>query len=167
MYVLVGLALAPENKGRWYVSFAGNLTYNIFSSDPETILPHLFEGFDKSFAGNVKKGDIIIAGDNFGCGSSREQPVLGMKAVGVQAVVAKGYARIFYRAAINQGLLLVECADAVDAFKEGDEVKLDTEAGSITVGDKSFSFPKLPPEILAIRDAGGLLPYTVRALEKK
>ncbi len=145
--------------------FPGKYTYTC--STAEEVKPHLLEDLDPEFAGGVQEGDILFAGKNFGCGSSREQPVLGFKAVGMQAVVAKGYARIFYRAAINQGLLLVECADAVDAFKPGDAVSLDAEAGQITVGDKQFSFPKLPPEILAIRDAGGLLPYTVRALEGK
>ena len=142
--------------------FPGKYTYTCSTADE--IRPHLLEDLDPEFSGNVRSGDVIFAGKNFGCGSSREQPVVGLKAVGVQAVVAKGYARIFYRAAINQGLLLVECADAVDALQEGDEVALDAEKGVIEVGGKKFSFPKLPPEILAIREAGGLLPYTIQAL---
>jgi len=142
--------------------FPGKYTYTC--STAEEIKPHLLEDLDPEFAGGVRSGDLIFAGKNFGCGSSREQPVVGLKAVGVQAVVAKSYARIFYRAAINQGLLLAECADAVDAYKDGDAVALDTEAGVINVGGRAFSFPKLPPEILAIREAGGLLPYTVQAL---
>ena len=106
-----------------------------------------------------------MAGTNFGCGSSREQPVLGLKAVGISAVVAKSFARIFYRAAINQGLVLIEAPDAVDAYKDGDELALDVEGGSITVGGNAFTFPPLPPEILAIRDAGGLLNYARAKLE--
>ena len=145
--------------------FPGKYTYSC--STAEEIKPHLLEDLDPEFAGNVTEGDIVFAGKNFGCGSSREQPVVGLKAVGVQAIVAKGFARIFYRAAINQGLLLVECADAVDAYKEGDEVQLDAEAGQIKVGKQTFSFPKLPPEILAIRNAGGLLPYTREALKQR
>ncbi len=145
--------------------FPGKYTYSC--STAEEIKPHLLEDLDPEFAGKVAEGDIVFAGKNFGCGSSREQPVVGLKAVGVQAIVAKGFARIFYRAAINQGLLLVECADAVDAYKEGDEVQLDAEAGQIKVGKQTFSFPKLPPEILAIRDAGGLLPYTREALKQR
>ena len=144
--------------------FPGKYTYSC--STVEEIKPHLLEDLDPEFANNVAEGDIVFAGKNFGCGSSREQPVVGLKAVGVQAIVAKSFARIFYRAAINQGLLLVECADAVDAYKDGDEVELDAEAGQVTVGGTTFSFPKLPPEILAIRDAGGLLPYTRNALKK-
>ena len=145
--------------------FPGKYTYSC--STAEEIKPHLLEDLDPTFADNVAQGDIVFVGKNFGCGSSREQPVLGLRAVGVQAIVAKSFARIFYRAAINQGLLLVECPDAVDAYKQGDEVQIDAKAGRITVGGKSLAFPKLPPEILAIRDAGGLLPYTREALKKR
>ncbi|MCP4599934.1 MAG: 3-isopropylmalate dehydratase [Proteobacteria bacterium] len=144
--------------------FPGKYTYSC--STAEEIIPHLLEDLDPDFSGTVKEGDLVFAETNFGCGSSREQPVLGLKAVGVDAIVAKGFARIFYRAAINQGMLLVECPEAVDAYKDGDEVTLDAEAGKITVGGKEFSFPMLPPEILAIRDAGGLLPYTRGMLKK-
>jgi 3-isopropylmalate/(R)-2-methylmalate dehydratase small subunit len=137
--------------------FPGKYTYTC--STAEEVKPHLLEDLDPEFAGAVRAGDILMAGENFGCGSSREQPVLGLKAVGVAAVVAKSFARIFYRAAINQGLVLVEAPDAVDAYREGDEVVLDVAAGTITVGGREFRFPPPPPEILAIRDAGGLLNY--------
>ncbi|MBN1395990.1 MAG: 3-isopropylmalate dehydratase small subunit [Pirellulales bacterium] len=137
--------------------FPGKYTYSC--STAEQILPHLLEDLDPAFAAGVRPGDILLAGKNFGCGSSREQPALGLKAAGVEAVVAKSYSRIFYRAAINQGLLLVECPEAVEAYRDGDEVRLDAAAGTIAVGEREFSFPILPPEILAIRDAGGLLPY--------
>lgn len=145
--------------------FPGKYTYTC--STPDEIKPHLLEDLDPEFQKNVKEGDIILAGTNFGCGSSREQPVVGLKAVGIQAVVAKSFARIFYRAAINQGLLLVECPEAVEAFQEGDEVKLEVEEGNLTIGERVFSFPKPPPEILAIRDAGGLLPYVRKKLREK
>jgi 3-isopropylmalate/(R)-2-methylmalate dehydratase small subunit len=138
--------------------FPGKYTYTCSTADE--IKPHLLEDLDPSFAKNVKEGDVIFAGKNFGCGSSREQPVLGLKAVGIAAVVAGSFARIFYRSAINQGLLLIECPEAVQAYHEGDVVSLDVEKGVITVGSRSFTFPRLPKEILAIRDAGGLLPYT-------
>ena len=145
--------------------FPGKYTYTC--STAEEIKPHLLEDLDADFAGNVAAGDVLLAGKNFGCGSSREQPALGLKAVGVQAIVARSFARIFYRAAINQGLLLVECPDAVEAFKEGDKIELDAKAGQIKVGQQTLSFPKLPAEILAIREAGGLLPYTRAALKKR
>jgi 3-isopropylmalate/(R)-2-methylmalate dehydratase small subunit len=144
--------------------FPGKYTYTC--STAEEIKPHLLEDLDPDFATGVTEGDLLLAGTNFGCGSSREQPTLGLKAVGVQAIVAKGFARIFYRSSINQGLLLVECPAAVEAYQDGDTVELDPAAGKIKIGGKEFSFPKLPPEILAIRDAGGLLPYTRQALKK-
>jgi len=145
--------------------FPGKYTYTC--STAEEIRPHLLEDLDPDFAARAAEGDVVLAGKNFGCGSSREQPVVGLRSVGVQAIVAKSFARIFYRAAINQGLLLVECADAVNAYQQGDEVQLDAQAGQIRVGQKSFAFPKLPAEILAIREAGGLLPYTREALKQR
>jgi 3-isopropylmalate dehydratase small subunit len=145
--------------------FPGKYTYTC--STAEEIKPHLLEDLDPLFAKNVKEGDLLIAGKNFGCGSSREQPVLGLKAVGIMAVVAASFARIFYRSAINQGLLLIECPEAVAAYKEGDTISLDVEKGMISIGSNIFSFPKLPKEILAICNAGGLLPYTREKLRQR
>ena len=145
--------------------FPGKYTYTC--STPEEIKPHLLEDLDPSFASNVREGDVLFAGRNFGCGSSREQPVLGLKAVGIAAVVAESFARIFYRSSINQGLLLIECPEAVRAYKEGDAVSLNVEDGTIVVGSKRYSFPKLPKEILSIRDAGGLLPYAREKLKQR
>jgi 3-isopropylmalate/(R)-2-methylmalate dehydratase small subunit len=145
--------------------FPGKYTYTC--STAEEIKPHLLEDLDPLFTKKVVEGDVIFAGKNFGCGSSREQPVLGLKAVGISAVVAGSFARIFYRSSINQGLLLIECPAAVKAYKPRDPVSLDVEKGMITVGSKVFSFPRLPKEILAIRDAGGLLPYTREKLKQK
>jgi 3-isopropylmalate/(R)-2-methylmalate dehydratase small subunit len=145
--------------------FPGKYTYTC--STPEEILPHLLEDLDPDFAEGVAPGDVILAGKNFGCGSSREQPVVGLRAAGLAAVVARSFARIFYRAAINQGLLLVECPEAVDAFTEGDPVSVDARAGEVRVGERTFTFPPLPEEIVAIRDAGGLLPWTRRRLEEE
>jgi 3-isopropylmalate/(R)-2-methylmalate dehydratase small subunit len=145
--------------------FPGKYVYTC--STAEEVKPHLLEDLDPTFAKNVKEGDIIFAGKNFGCGSSREQPVVGLKAVGIKAVVAESFARIFYRASINQGLILIECPEAVKAYSDGDEIELNVDAGKITIAGKSFSFPKLPPEIIAIRDAGGLLAYTRAKLKNK
>jgi 3-isopropylmalate/(R)-2-methylmalate dehydratase small subunit len=138
--------------------FPGKYTYTC--SKPDEIRPHLLEDLDPEFARAVQPGDIVIAGRNFGCGSSREQPVVGLKAVGVQAIVAKSFARIFYRAAINQGLLLVEAPDAVDAYEPGMAVELDAAGGKVKTGDRTYAFPRLPKEILAICEAGGLLEFT-------
>jgi 3-isopropylmalate/(R)-2-methylmalate dehydratase small subunit len=145
--------------------FPGKYTYTC--ATPEEIRPHLLEDLDPEFSGSVQPGDIVMAGKNFGCGSSREQPVLGLKSVGVTAVVAESFARIFYRAAINQGLVLIECPEAVRAYKDGDEVVLDVEGGKVTVGGVTHEFPPLPAEILAIRDAGGLLAYARAKLSNR
>jgi len=145
--------------------FPGKYVYTCSTADE--IKPHLLEDLDPSFAKTVKEGDIIFAGKNFGCGSSREQPVVGLKAVGIKAVIAESFARIFYRSSINQGLILIECPDAVKAYSEGAEVNLNIDAGKVIVKGKTFIFPKLPDEILAIRDAGGLLAYTRKKLENK
>jgi 3-isopropylmalate/(R)-2-methylmalate dehydratase small subunit len=145
--------------------FPGKYTYTC--STPEEIRPHLLEDLDESFAREAGEGDIIMAGSNFGCGSSREQPTVGLKAVGVQAVIARSFARIFYRSAINQGLVLIEAPEAVDAYREGDAVEVDAEQGILKVGDREFRFPKLPPEILAIREAGGLLAHVRKKLEER
>ena len=142
--------------------FPGKYTYTC--SKAEEIKPHLLEDLDPDFAGNVQAGDVLFAGKNFGCGSSREQPALGLKAVGIQAIVAESYARIFYRASINQGLLLIECPEAVKAYQDGDTVEIDALEGSIIVGGKTYCFPKLPPEMLAITESGGLLEYTRQKL---
>jgi 3-isopropylmalate/(R)-2-methylmalate dehydratase small subunit len=145
--------------------FPGKYVYTC--SVAEEIKPHLLEDLDPSFSKNVKEGDIIIAGKNFGCGSSREQPVIGLKAVGIKAVVAKSFARIFYRASINQGLVLIECPEAVEYYSQGKKIEIDIDGGKINVGDKSFLFPKLPEQIIAIRNAGGLLEYTRQKLKNK
>jgi 3-isopropylmalate/(R)-2-methylmalate dehydratase small subunit len=145
--------------------FPGKYVYTCSTADE--IKPHLLEDLDPSFAKSVKTGDIIIAGKNFGCGSSREQPVIGLKAVGIKAVIAESFARIFYRASINQGLILLECPEAVKEYSKDSEIKLDIESGTINIGNKVFSFPKLPKEIIAIRDAGGLLNYTRLKLKNK
>jgi 3-isopropylmalate/(R)-2-methylmalate dehydratase small subunit len=145
--------------------FPGKYTYTC--AKPDEIKPHLLEDLDPEFAKAVQPGDIVFAGKNFGCGSSREQPVVGLKAVGIEAIVAKSYARIFYRAAINQGLLLIECPDAVAAYQPGMPVQLNLKESSITVGTQTYKFPTLPPEILAIRDAGGLLEYTRAKLRSR
>jgi 3-isopropylmalate/(R)-2-methylmalate dehydratase small subunit len=145
--------------------FPGKYTYTC--STAEEIKPHLLEDLDPIFAKGVQKGDLIVAGKNFGCGSSREQPVVGLVAVGINAIIADSYARIFYRSSINQGLLLIECPAAVKAYRTGDAVSVDVEKSVVIVGGRSFPFPRLPKEILAIRDAGGLLPYTRAKLKQR
>ncbi|MBM3319006.1 MAG: 3-isopropylmalate dehydratase [Candidatus Eisenbacteria bacterium] len=145
--------------------FPGKYTYTCATA--EEIRPHLLEDLDPRFAAEVQPGDLVVAGKNFGCGSSREQPVVGLKAAGVQAILAKSFARIFYRSAINQGLLLIEAPEAVEAYREGDAIELDATGGVIRVAGKPYSFPVLPADILAICEAGGLLEYTRAKLEAR
>lgn len=142
--------------------FPGKYTYTCATA--EEVKPHLLEDLDPTFAGNVQAGDVLLVGRNFGCGSSREQPALGLKAVGVAAIIGESFSRIFYRAAINQGLLLIECPGAVRAWREGEPLQLDLAAGVVKVGGVAHRFPALPPDILAIRDAGGLLPFARQKL---
>jgi 3-isopropylmalate/(R)-2-methylmalate dehydratase large subunit len=137
--------------------FAGNLVYNILSSDSAAIRPHLFKGFDQSFAENVQRGDIIVAGDNFGCGSSREHPSVGLAHAGVKAVIVKSVNRIFYRAAINQGLPLIVHPEAVEAYRPGDAVEMDFKAGTIRIGDRKFTFKPLPEAMMGIIEKRGLV----------
>jgi 3-isopropylmalate dehydratase small subunit len=137
--------------------FAGNLTYKVLSSDPEAIMPHLFKGFDESFSDNVQSGDVIIAGENFGCGSSREHPAVGLAHAGVKSVIVKSVNRIFYRSSVNQGLPIIVLPEVVDAYRDGDNVDVDLVNGSIKVNDKEFEFAPLPKELMAIFAAKGLV----------
>jgi homoaconitate hydratase family protein/3-isopropylmalate dehydratase small subunit len=139
--------------------FAGKHTYNVLSSDPEAIMPHLFEDFDPAFRTNVREGDIIIAGDNFGCGSSREHPSVGLAHAGVKAVIVKSVNRIFYRSSINQGLLLIVKREAVEAYHDGDQVDVSFERGEIIIGGKKFYFEPLPDKLRMIIEKKGLVNY--------
>lgn len=137
--------------------FAGNLTYEINSSEPDKIMPHLFRGFDPRFAETVKNGDIVIAGENFGCGSSREHPAVGLAHAGVQAVIAKSVNRIFFRSAINQGLTLLVLPEAVKAYRPGDKVTVSLREGVVTIAGQEFRFDPLPAKLMEILEMGGLV----------
>lgn len=139
--------------------FAGHLTYKILSSDPEAVREHLFEDFDTSFASRLEKGDLILGGENFGCGSSREHPAVGLAQAGVKAVIVKSVNRIFFRASINQGLALIVLPEAVEAYRPGDEVDVDMEKGIVRVGKKDFPFKPLPEKLLKILEMKGLVAY--------
>ncbi|MGM0646909.1 MAG: aconitase/3-isopropylmalate dehydratase large subunit family protein [Bacteroidota bacterium] len=139
--------------------FAGNLTYKIPSAEPEKIIPHLFEGFDEEFARHIEKDDIIMAGDNFGCGSSREHPAVGLGYVGVKAVIVKSVNRIFYRSSVNQGLPIIVLPQAVEAYQKGMKVDIDFTIGEVTVGDQVFGFEPLPDKLMTIFRVKGLVNY--------
>jgi 3-isopropylmalate dehydratase small subunit len=122
---------------------------------------HVMEDADPSFAGKVRPGDIVVARENFGCGSSREHAPLALKGAGVSVVIAKSFARIFYRNSLNTGLPILVAPEAVDGIKEGDELTVDLATGEIdnlTAGTTYRAQP-LPPFMRELVEAGGLLPY--------
>ena len=139
--------------------FAGKHTYNVLSTDPVAIMPHLFADFDPSFSSRVKEGDFILAGDNFGCGSSREHPSVGLAWAGIKAVIVKSVNRIFYRSSINQGLALIVHKEAVDAYRKGDRLEVSFETGEIKVGEKVFRFEPLPDKLRMIIEKKGLVNF--------
>ena len=127
---------------------------------------HCMEDIDKTFITRVKQGDLMVGGENFGCGSSREHAPIAIKAAGVDVVVAKSFARIFYRNSINTGLAIMECPEAVDAISQGDVVSVDADAGVIvdeTTG-QTFQAQPFPPFIKEIIEAGGLINRTRQKL---
>jgi 3-isopropylmalate/(R)-2-methylmalate dehydratase large subunit len=141
--------------------FAGNLTYNILSSDAPSIMPHLFTDFDPNFIKNVEPGDIILAGDNFGCGSSREHPAVGLAYAGIRAVIVKSVNRIFYRSAINQGLLLIVLPELVDAYRPGDSILVQFEKGIITLTGRDYQLASLPEKLIQIIEKKGLVNWMI------
>ena len=144
------------------VIFPGKYTYTV--SDPAEMGEHALEDLDPEFRFKVQPGDVIVAGKNFGCGSSREQAVKCLVAKQVGAVVARSFARIYYRNCINNALPAIASPEAVDALEAGDEVEVDLEAGEIRTAKGTFAFPPLPEAVMGIFEAGGLIPYTRKRL---
>ena len=129
------------------------------TSDPAELAAHCMEDIDKEFASKIKPGDIMVAGYNFGCGSSREHVPIAIKESGIALVIAKSFARIFYRNAINIGLAIVECPEAAERIENGHEVEADLDAGvlrDLTTGE-SFQAEPFPPFIQKIIENGGLV----------
>ena len=127
--------------------------------DPAELAKHCMEDTSPDFYRSVKPGDIIVAGKNFGCGSSREHAPIAIKGCGVSIVIAKSFARIFYRNALNIGLYILECPEAADAISEGDEVQVDVDTGEITdvTTGANFKAPPFPKFIQNIIECGGLV----------
>lgn len=135
--------------------------YKAKTIEPEELGPHAMEGLDPDFSKKVQKGDFIVAGRNFGCGSSREQAPVALKACGIAAVIAEGFARIFYRNAVNIGLPVITCPGVSREVEEGDEVEVDLAEGvvrNLRTG-RSLVADKLPSFLSQVLEAGGLLPY--------
>jgi 3-isopropylmalate/(R)-2-methylmalate dehydratase small subunit len=147
------------------VIFPGKYTYTI--SDPKEMPHYALEDLDPDFAAKVQPNDIIVAGTNWGCGSSREQAVTCLKESGLGAIIAKSFARIYYRNCLNAALPALTCPDAVDAIQPGDLIEIDLENGMIRTDKEEFAFPPLPKAVMKIFAAGGLVPYTQAALEER
>ncbi|MFW6140324.1 MAG: 3-isopropylmalate dehydratase small subunit [Acidobacteriota bacterium] len=140
------------------VIFPGKYTYT--QMEPEEMASHALEDLDPDFASQVRPNDVIVAGRNFGCGSSREQAALCLKYAGVQAVVARSFARIFFRNAINQGLPVMVSEKAANQLKVGEETGIDFDKDEIITKSQRIPFDPLPDSVKRILDAGGLIPYT-------
>ena len=137
------------------------------TSDPQELAQHCLEGIDPDFMHKVKPGDILVADTNFGCGSSREHAPLAIKACGISCIIAKSFARIFFRNAINIGLPVLECEEA-NELHQGDVIEVDLEEGRITdnTTDKVFWSKPYPPFIQGIIRQGGLTEYTRKRLDE-
>ncbi|NWF76491.1 MAG: 3-isopropylmalate dehydratase small subunit [Nitrospirae bacterium] len=137
------------------------------TSDPQELAKHVMEDSDRDFPNKVKSGDIIVAGKNFGCGSSREHAPIAIKAAGINAVIAKSFARIFYRNAFNIGLPIFESAEASEKIKEGDEIEIDADRGlikNLTLNEE-YKVNPIPPFMQELIAAGGLVEWTRRKLK--
>lgn len=138
------------------------------TSDPSELAKHCMEDIDKKFVENVKRGDIIVAGRNFGCGSSREHAPIAIKECGVACVISKSFARIFFRNSINIGLAILECEPAAEAIENGDTVDVDFDTGIITdmTNGKTFKAQPFPEFMQNIIKSDGLVNYTKKKLNK-
>ena len=140
------------------VIFPGKYTYTI-SLDPDELARHALEDLDPTFAEKVRPGDVIVAGRNWGNGSSREQAVTCLVHAGLKAIIASSFARIYYRNAINNGLLVIACPAVVALVNSGDTLEIDMERAEICWHAQRFAFPRLPSLVEEIVHAGGIIPY--------
>ncbi len=152
-------------KGKVW-KFGNNVDTDQIISSQYLLLPtieemkgYTFESLNPDFANMFNQGDIIVGGYNFGCGSSREQAPRVLKALGTSAVIARSFARIFFRNSINIGLPLILCDELYDDVKEGDELSLSFEQGEITHNGKTYTFHKFPEHLMKIMECGGLIEY--------
>lgn len=131
-------------------------------SDPKELAKYCMQDADPTFTENVKVNDVIVGGYNFGCGSSREHAPIAIKAVGIQCVIAKSFARIFFRNAFNIGLPVIESEEIVDDVNQGDEIEVDYETGVVInkTQKKAYTITKFPDFMMAIINKGGLVPFT-------
>ncbi len=138
------------------------------TSDPNELAKHCMEDADPAFTSKVGKGDLIVAGKNFGCGSSREHAPIAIKAAGVSCVIAASFARIFYRNAINIGLPIFESTEASQNTAEGDQIEVDLDTGKITnlTKNETYQAAAFPPFMQELINSGGLIEYVKKRVEK-
>lgn len=145
------------------VLFPGKYTYTI--KDRSEMAEHALEDLDPDFNKNAAPGEIIVGGKNFGCGSSREQAVICIKERGIAAIIAKSFARIFYRNCLNEGLAIIVSPEAVDAIAAGEQVEIDFDAGKITTKKgEIFTIPPYPEFVKGLIEDGGLIPHVRKSL---
>lgn len=130
--------------------------------DPKEMAKHMFEEVDPGFVARVKRGDIMVAGKNFGAGSAREHAPLGFQALGISCIVATSFGRTFYRMAVDLGLAIIECPDAVLSAKQGDSGRVDSATGEMVFGDKRLHTTPLPQFVQDIIDVGGMTNWVKR-----
>ena len=165
MEVIRGRAWKYGDDVNTDVIFPGKYTYTI--SDPVEMAPHALEDLDPKFVSSVQPGDIIVAGKNWGCGSSREQAVTCLKQNQVGAIIAVSFARIYYRNCLNAALPALVCPQAVEVIRDGDLLEIDLPTGTVITPNGSFAFPPLPDAVQEIIQAGGLIEYTRRKLNAR
>ena len=147
------------------VIFPGKYTYQ--KMEPEEMAKHALEDLDPEFINKVKDGDILVAGKNFGMGSSREQAAVAVKYAGIRVIIAKSFARIYFRNAINSGMPAIKSPEAAAALETGDPVTIDMEKGEIITPKGTFSFPPYPATVMEILENNGLINYIKKKISRK
>lgn len=168
-----GAVAAKAALGGPAIVFGDNINTDVIipgrylvSIDPVELGTHAFEPLGEEVQERLTRSPVVVAGKNFGCGSAREQAATALIGVGVKAVIARSYARVFFRNAINTGLVAVECPEAVDVIEDGAEAWVDYEAGIVTAGGREFPFTPFPPMLREILEDGGLIPHLMRSYGK-
>lgn len=164
------MSTATRPRGGTAVRFGDNIDTDVIipgrylvSIDPAELAGHAFEPLGEEVQRRVRASKVIVAGRNFGCGSAREQAASALTGAGIEAVVAVSFARVFFRNAINTGLIAVECPGAAASVRDGDDVRVDIDAGTVTTPAGEFGFPPYPQALRAILADGGLIPHLMRS----
>jgi len=163
--VFIGKAIKYGDNVSTDQIFPGRYTYQLLTE--EQMAEHALEDLDPGFPARSVRGDIIVAGRNWGCGSAREQAVKCIRQKGIRAIICKSIARIYYRNCVNEGLIPIVCPEAADAIRDGDDVSVDLDRGIITARGARYSFPLFPEFVRSILECGGLIPSVKREMQEK